>query len=156
MIEYDFSTHEEIMNTISQYSEEYSTLTKNEKQERADAIKSAVVAFLKTRTNSELLDIPNICTINGGKISDYWDTDELYMDLVLREWYSRDIMITKELTEVINEVHPDAARYKDNSLMNKVNEMKKQVNGIQRKIDRIVKLLDNFEVKMKLSEALDL
>jgi hypothetical protein len=58
--------------------------------------------------------------------------------------------------ELLNQWHPEWAGMTKGTLRQRFIDMEKQVEGLQKKVDKITKLLENFEIKMSVADALKL
>ena len=141
--EYNFSDHAEIMKALDELYEIDSHPTAEIRRPLEDAIKK----FFQTRTNSELMDL-------GDLEPSIWDHSEWLVNPWYKEWYSRAIPETENMRELLNDYHEEWAG-KD-SIRTRFLDMEKQVQGLQKKLDKVTKLLENFEVKMSVSDALKL
>lgn len=140
--DYDFSDHEEMIEaSIDLWSHD-----EEPSREQQKHLQEAINDFLRTRTNSELMDMADMDPSfwDWNHISDAWhaecDTRFWPMDAEARR-------ALKSLSFYYSS--KDSVEYQ-------VKELIKQVNGIQRKVDAIHKVLTNVNISMSASDAVDL
>ncbi|MBD3405111.1 MAG: hypothetical protein GF411_03115 [Candidatus Lokiarchaeota archaeon] len=149
MTEYEFNSHEEVLRKVADYLDMPKSVSYDIKKKEKDDIIDAVTRFVQRRKTSELIDFFSI-TIDNISI---WDTGELYKDIVDKEFAKRYVPQPTEIYDLLSNLHPDWLAKKD-TLEYKFSEIEKRINGIQKKVDKIVKLLDNFEITMSVGDAL--
>lgn len=140
--EYEFTNHAEILKAIEEMYEIDSHPIWEIRKPLDDAIKQ----FLETRTNCELIDMRDM-------EPNFWDTEWLN-DAWYKEIDKRSYPQSQEIRDILNQWHKEWAD-KDSYLF-RFEALEKQVNGMQKKVDKIVKLLENFEIKMSVADALKL
>ena len=140
---YNFSDHAEILQVLDDAFEQ------KVKHDPAimEPVRKGIKAFFRTRTNSELIDIPDL-------EPSIWD----YHDEVTMVWESecerRSFPIESELKKMYHSFSQDWSD--DESYEYKFKELQKQVQGIQKKLDKIEKILGNRKFTMRLKELLGL
>ena len=140
---YNFSDHAEILQVLDDAFEQ------KVKHDPAimEPVRKGIKAFFRTRTNSELIDIPDL-------EPSIWD----YNDEVTMVWESecerRSFPIESELKKMYHSFSQDWSD--DESYEYKFKELQKQVQGIQKKLDKIEKILGNRKFTMRLKELLGL
>ena len=138
---YDFSCISEIKIAIDELYEINAKPSQEERQPLMDAIKD----FYQTRTICELFDIYDWSDDKDStSIHDY---PSWLGDLFKEEMNTRSVWFSQEILDVFNAVLPDWSGKKS---------LVRSVEGIQKKLDKIVKLLESFEIKMSVADALKL
>ena len=140
---YDFSHISEIFPAINAlYEPDDRTPTDEETQ----LLQQAINGFLRTRIITELLDIYDYDTGGENPLSIH-DLAPWLGDPFDKEMERRSVYIPDEVRDVLNIVHPEWAG-KDN--------LKSRVDGMQKKLDKIVQILDSFQITMSVKDALNL
>jgi hypothetical protein len=145
MTEYNFETHADVLKAIDAVYENKA----HTKEDEAN-LKTAAELFLRTRTNSELLDMKDLepSIWEYDKFCDWFYTEE-----DKRSWPTNDEMSDNILT-LQEAVLDDFSG--DKSIETRLKELEKQVAGIQKKVDRIVTLLESVKFEMSGAQALKL
>jgi len=141
LIEYNFSNHAEILEAIDLLYE------KKVSESVRPVLRRAIEDFLHARTNSELIDI-------GDLEPSIWDYNDLFVDTWYKELNKRNIPQSQELKDLLNEWHPHWIG--KSSKLTQFNTLIEQVGGIQKKLDKLLILLDNRSIRMKIKDALKL
>jgi len=152
-IKYDFAGIEDCIKTIDSLYEKYETKFKIPK-EHLDALNNTLDGFFRTRTNSEILDMPDIDCGDDTSIYDYdeWIMERYYAEIERRNW-----VITNAQRDTYIEVGLGEYRHsKDNTILDRLTKLEEQTTGMQKKIDKIVQLLEGFSITMTVKDALKL
>jgi len=141
--EYDFGDHAAILKEIDALPDD----DKAAYNEKMDRLEPAARAFLRTRTNSELMDIADL-------EPSIWDYMGSFCDWYKEERGRRTWPESTEVVDLIDDWHEESAG-KD-SMRARFFELEKQVAGMQKKVDRIASLLKDAKFTISGETALKL
>ena len=148
---YNFDNYAAILKAIDALPDR----NKKEYDVQMDEIEEAAKSFLKTRTNSDLLNMANeTVTIEKSEFS-LWDYVGSFCDWYQEERDRRNWPIESEVQKLLEEWGEDYATY-DDTPRQRFFVLEKQVAGIQKKVDKLVKLLEGSKVTLSVEEALRL
>jgi len=146
---YNFDNYAAILKAIDALPDS----NKKEYDAQMDEIEKAARSFLKTRTNSELLNMANeTVTIEKSEFS-LWDYIGSFCDWYQEERDRRNWPIESEVQKLLGEWGENYAT-EDDTIRQRFFAMEGQIRGLQKKVDRIVNLLGKFEVKMSVKDVL--
>lgn len=151
MSEYNFACLKDVLTAISALSDD----RKAEFNQKMKQIEPAAKAFLKARTNSQLLDMADEEVTIDKDILSIYD----YMGSAL-EWYeeetdSRNWPTDADVAKAARKWDPNWSG-EDDYLLDRFLELEKQTKGIQKKLDKVIKLLEGTKVTMSVEDALKL
>jgi len=148
---YNFDNYAAILKAIDALPDR----NKKEYDVQMDEIEEAAKSFLKTRTNSDLLNMANeTVTIEKSEFS-LWDYVGSFCDWYQEERDRRNWPIESEVQKLLEEWGEDYAT-DDDTPRQRFFVLEKQVAGIQKKVDKLVKLLEGSKVTLSVEEALRL
>lgn len=150
MKEYNFASLADALKAIAALPDD-----KPEYNRLMPQIKSEAERFLKTRTNSELMNMADevvIIEIDEVSLYDYMGS---FYDWYNDEVDSRNWPIADSVMKVVKQWDEDWAD-EGSSFRKRFLEMEKQVKGIQKKIDRILFLLKDTKFTVSAEEAMTL
>lgn len=150
MKEYNFASLADALKAIAALPDD-----KPEYNRLMPQIKSEAERFLKTRTNSELMNMADevvIIEIDEVSLYDYMGS---FYDWYNDEVDSRNWPIADSVMKVVKQWDEDWAD-EGSSFRKRFLEMEKQVKGIQKKIDRILFLLKDTKFTVSAEEAMKL
>ena len=149
---YNFSELGDCIDAIDAIYEKYDNAHAIPAEEK-QALIEAINVFLRTRTNTELLDLSNT-EHNGSNIYEYemWLTERWYNEISGRTWAYPD-----EIRDILVEIGlGDWKHSKENNILIRLENLELQTRGIQTKIDKLLKLLETTKISLSIPEAMKL
>jgi hypothetical protein len=150
MKEYNFASLADALKAIAALPDD-----KPEYNRLMPQIKSEAERFLKTRTNSELMNMADEAVIIETDEVSLYDYMGSFYDWYNDEVDSRNWPIADSVMKVIKQWDEDWAD-EGSSFRKRFLEMEKQVKGIQKKIDRLLKVLDKTKVTTSVSDIVNM
>ena len=133
---------------ISEVEEAINALYENDKSPDKDVrepLNQAIKDFYRTRTILELFEIYD--WTNDATQTSIHDYPSWLTELFVKEMERRSVWVEPDDLKVRNAVLADWSG-KDS--------LESRVKGMQKKLDKIVKLLENFQISMSVKEALEM
>ena len=140
---YDFASLADVIKAIDALPDS----DKKDYNAKMDQIEPAAKAFLRTRTNCELLDMADEQWPSGGHQMSLWDYIGTFCDWYQEETDRRNWPVETDLYKLLQEWGENWAQDED-SIRQRFFALEKQVKGIQKKVDRLLILLKDREFKV--------